>query len=476
VSLKSSGGADGSESEFEQPACPPAPRSTQWLIRVCHVGIAALGSVARVVGRDRLERPIAWMERRVKGALFDCRMCGQCLLDETNLGCPMRCPKELRNGPCGGVRADGHCEVDPAIVCAWRDIWMRKGGQLPDRQPPRDHRLSGHSTWLAEALDPPTTTPPLPPVRSDIPRGRFQRLLESGEFVVTSEVAPGTAADGSSLLAHAEVVAPWVDAINVTDASGANAALSSLAAAALLVRAGYTAVMQMTCRDRNRIALQNDLLSATALGIENVLCLTGDGVGNGDHPEAKPVFDLDAISLLATARTMRDGQQFLSGRTLSRAPQFFLGAVGNPFAPPEAARVQRLKTKIEAGAQFVQTQYVFDIPAFRAYMAQVRSLGLHRRCHIIAGVGLIGSARTARWLTSNVPGVRIPAHILERFEKSAAPLREGIALATELIRELRAMEGVAGVHLMFNNRIEHIPEVLDGAGLGQRRHQHEAAG
>ena len=213
------------------------------------------------------------------------------------------------------------------------------------------------------------TASPLPPKR-ELPAGRFERDLASGEFVITAEIAPGTAANASGILAQAKLIAPWVNAINVTDGAGAHTALSSMAACALLVRNGYTAVLQMTCRDRNRIALQSDLLGATALGIENVLCLTGDGVGNGDHPGAKPVFDLDAISLLATARTLRDGGTFLSGRTLTAPPQYFLGAVENPFAPPQAARVQRVQTKIDAGAQFLMTQMVYDVPAFELFMAE----------------------------------------------------------------------------------------------------------
>jgi methylenetetrahydrofolate reductase (NADPH) len=423
-----------------------------------------LRPVAALVGRHRLERPLAWAERRIKGRLFDCRMCGQCMLDVTGMRCPMSCPKELRNGPCGGVRADGTCEMDAARLCTWYDIWQRTGGTLPATQPPLDQRGRGRSAWLAAAVGERPQAPPLPE-RRDYPIGRLQRKLEQGEFVVTVEVGPGTAADGSTLKAQVAAAGPWVDAINVTDGSGAHSALSSMAAAALVAQAGHAAVMQLTCRDRNRIALQNDLLGATALGIENVVCLTGDGVAGGDHPEAKPVFDLDAVSLLTTARTLRDGGRFLSGRALSSPPGYFIGAVANPFAPPEPARVQRLAAKVAAGAQFVQTQYVFDLEAFDAYMAELRALGLHRRCHVIAGVGLVGSARTARWLASRVPGVRMPKAVVGRLERADDPLREGMAMAVELIRSLSAMEGVAGVHLMFHHRLDLIGEVVAAAGL-----------
>lgn len=454
---------DTPEDGTQRPKHAGMSYSTRMSIRAAHAGMAAIRPLVRLLGRERLERPLAWIERQLKGALFDCRMCGQCTLNVTALKCPMRCLKGMRNGPCGGVRSGGFCEIDAAFPCAWRDIWLANGGLLPERQAPLDHRLNGRSTWIAEAMDDSPPLEPLPP-RREVPVGRLEKELARGNFVVTAEIAPGTAASGSALLAQAKTIAPWVQAMNVTDGAGGNAALSSLAAAALLVRAGYPAVVQLTCRDRNRIALQNDLLGAAALGIENILCLTGDGVGNGDHPGAKPVFDLDAISLLATARTMRDGAKFLSGRDLAGAPDYFIGAVANPFSPPEPARLQRLKMKIDAGAQFVQTQYVFDVPAFAAFMAEVCKLGLHRRCYILAGVGFMASAKTARWMTNKLPGVRIPEHLIHRLEQTSEPLREGVSLSVDLVRELRDIEGVAGVHLMFHHqRLHLLPEVVEGA-------------
>jgi methylenetetrahydrofolate reductase (NADPH) len=297
--------------------------------------------------------------------------------------------------------------------------------------------------------------------------------LASGDFVLTGEVAPGTAANGNAVLAQAELLAPWVSAINATDAASANTALSSMAACALMARNGHTAVLQMTCRDRNRIALQNDLLSATALGIENVLCLTGDGVANGDHPGAKPVFDLDSVSLIATARTLRDGGTFLSGRALNAAPGYYIGAVENPFAPPPEVRVQRLKKKIDAGAQFVMTQMVYDLPAFELFMEEVRRLGLHRRCHILAGVGLLTSPKTARWIAKNVPGVRIPEETVAQLEKAESPMKAGIAMTVELLRHLRTMEGLAGAHLMFHpTRLNLLGDILAQAGLDTKEGRH----
>lgn len=416
---------------------------------------------------------MAWMERQVKGVLFDCQMCGNCMLNLTALRCPTRCKKQIRNGPCGGVRQDGTCELDPTMVCAWRDIFTHNGEILPDRLPPREFNFEGRSTWIAEALEGMPTVMPLP-ARKELPASRLQRDLESGNFVLTGEVAPGTAANGDAVLKQAAQIAPYVSAINSTDSASANAALSSMAACAIMARAGYPAVVQMACRDRNRIGLQNDLLAATALGIENVLCLTGDGVANGDHPGAKPVFDLDSVSLLAAARTLRDGGTFMSGRALSSPPTYYIGGVENPFAPPMGARVQRLKKKIDAGAQFIMTQLIYDMPAFEAFMEEVRRLGLHRRAHILAGVGLLTSAKTAAFISKNVPGIRIPKEILASLETAEKPMEYGKALTVEILRRLRGIEGVAGAHLMFHpSRLNLMGEILAQAGLdtpeGRRR-------
>lgn len=447
--------------------------STRLVIQAVHVGLAVLRPIVKVVGRKHLERPMAWLESKVKGVMFDCQMCGNCMLNLTALRCPTRCKKQIRNGPCGGVRQDGTCELDPTMVCAWRDIYEHNGELLPDRLPPREFNFEGRSTWIAEALEGMPSVMPLPAKR-EVPAGRLEQDLASGDFVLTGEVAPGTAANASAVLTQAELLAPWVSAINATDAAGANAALSSMASCALMARNGYTAVLQMTCRDRNRIALQNDLLSATALGIENVLCLTGDGVANGDHPGAKPVFDLDSVSLIAAARTMRDGGTFMSGRALNAPPTYYIGGVENPFAPPFGARVQRLKKKIDAGAQFVMTQLVYDLPQFELFMEEVRRVGLDRRCHILAGVGLLTSPKTANWISKNVPGICIPDEIIKRLESAEKPMNAGIAITVEILRRMRTMEGLAGVHLMFHpSRLNLLGEILAQAGLdtkeGRRR-------
>ncbi|TIY09704.1 MAG: methylenetetrahydrofolate reductase, partial [Mesorhizobium sp.] len=235
------------------------------------------------------------------------------------------------------------------------------------------------------------------------------------EFAVTTELNPPDSADPEDVYNRAKIFDGWVDAINAVDASGANCHMSSVGICALLTRMGYAPIMQIACRDRNRIAIQGDVLGGAAMGVANMLCLTGDGVQAGDQPGAKPVFDLDCMSLLETCRIMRDNGKFLSGRKLTTPPQLFLGAAINPFAPPIDFRPYRLGKKIAAGAQFVQSQYCFDVPMFRTYMQQVRDLGFTEKCFILCGVGPLASAKTAKWIRSNVPGIHIPDSIVKRL-------------------------------------------------------------
>jgi 5,10-methylenetetrahydrofolate reductase len=245
--------------------------------------------------------------------------------------------------------------------------------------------------------------------------------------------------------------------------------MSSLAASALLAADGYEPVFQIACRDRNRIAMQGDILGAAALGVRNLLAVTGDGVGNGDHPEARPVFDLDSVSLLAVARGLRDRGRYASGRTVGARPDLFLGATINPFAPPFGERIANLEKKIAAGAQFVQTQYCFDADMLAAFMRDVLSRGIERRCHILVGVGPLPSARTARWMLARIPGVHIPEQLLRRLEQSADQKREGAKICVEMILALRRMDGIAGVHVMAHRNENLVPEILCESGLAAER-------
>ena len=296
---------------------------------------------------------------------------------------------------------------------------------------------------------------------------RLERVLRSGRFAVTAELNPSDSADPQSVSDHAKALASACDAINATDASGAHVHMSSIAMAALLVRAGHDAVMQLACRDRNRIAIQGDLLGAAALGVRNVLCLTGDGVGAGDHPDAKPVFDLDSITMLRTARILRDKGHFLSGRELESAPELFIGAAENPFVPPYDFRPLRLAMKVEAGADFFQTQYCFDMPRMRQFMDAARDIGLHERAYILVGVGPLRSARSAEWMRNNIPGVVVPDEIIRRLEGApkGKQCEEGKRVCVEIIQQLKETPGVSGVHVMAWRQEELVPEIVEEAGL-----------
>ena len=310
--------------------------------------------------------------------------------------------------------------------------------------------------------DPGAQLEPLPGHSS---RGRLERILRRGEFAVTAELNPPDSADPREVYARGAVFDGWVDGINATDGSGANCHMSSVGICALLTRVGYAPVMQISCRDRNRIAIQGDVLGAAAMGVANILCLTGDGVQAGDQPGAKPVFDFDCMSLLETIRIMRDEGRLLSGRALTAAPRVFIGAAANPFAPPYDYRPLRLAKKVEAGAQFIQTQYCFDLPMLRTYMDRVRDQGLDEKCFILVGVGPLASARAARWIRANVPGIHIPDPVIARLEGAEDQKREGKRLCIELIQEIEDIPGVAGIHVMAYRQEELVAEIVHESGV-----------
>jgi 5,10-methylenetetrahydrofolate reductase len=321
----------------------------------------------------------------------------------------------------------------------------------------------------AGPLDPGAPLDPLPGHSS---RGRLERVLRAGEFAVTAELSPPDSADPTEVYQRASIFDGWVDAINATDGSGANCHMSSVGVCALLTRVGYAPVMQISCRDKNRIAIQGDVLGAAAMGVGNVLCLTGDGVQCGDHPQAKPVFDLDSLSLIESIRTMRDEGRFLSGRPLSHPPELFIGAAENPFAPPYEFRPLRLAKKIAAGAQFIQTQYCYDLPALERFMTRVRDLGLHERCFILVGVGPLASAKAARWIREHVPGVHIPDAVIERIEKAPRQREEGKRVCIELIEQIREISGVSGIHLMAYRQEEAVAEIIERSDVLRGRRPH----
>lgn len=294
--------------------------------------------------------------------------------------------------------------------------------------------------------------------------------IGAGRFAVTAELDLPHGIDPERVAAKARTLSGWVDAVNVTDNPSARVMPASWAGSVLAAEAGLEPVMQLACRDRNRIALQSDLLGAGLLGIPNVLLLTGDHPRFGDHPDAKPVFDLDSVTLLGAARALRDTGRLLSGRVVTPPPSWLIGAVENPFAAPQQFRAARLGKKVAAGAEFVQTQFVFDVPAFARWMAEVRDLGLAERCAVLAGIGPIRSPRALEFLRTQVPGVHVPDEVVRRLtgvpsDRFAA---EGVRLCAEIAAQVREIPGVAGVHVMVFGKEGLIPEIVDTAGLGRR--------
>ena len=307
------------------------------------------------------------------------------------------------------------------------------------------------------------------PPAGHVSGSRLERVLRAGRFAVTAELNPPDSADPADVFDAARPLGEVADALNATDASGANCHMSSIGICALLTRAGYGTIYQISCRDRNRIAIQGDVLGAAAMGVRNVLCLTGDGVGAGDQPGARPVFDFDSISLVRSIRTMRDEGVFLSGRRITRPPRMFIGAAENPCVEPRDWRPERLAKKVEAGADFIQTNYIFDMPVFEAFMARVRDLGLDKRVYILAGVGPLASAKAARWMRSNVPGIHIPDAVIARLERAEKPGEEGKRICIELMRQIRDIPGVAGVHVMAYRREHLVSEIVEASGVLEGR-------
>jgi len=296
---------------------------------------------------------------------------------------------------------------------------------------------------------------------------KLREKIESGRFVVTAELGPPKSCNGSVIRKKTAHFRKGISAVNITDNQTAIVRLSSIASAKIVLEEGLEPIIQLTCRDRNRIAIQSDLLGAAALDIENVLCLTGDYQTFGNHPEAKPVFDLDSVQLIATARMMSDGF-FLSGEKMKTAPDFFIGGGANPFADPLDFRVLRLAKKIRAGAQFIQTQPVFDLDRFNEWMHGIRELGLHEQTTILAGVMPVKSVKALLYMKADVPGMRIHEDYIRRMERAEEPKEEGVRIAVQIIQELRKIEGVKGIHLMPLLWESITPRILEESGLMER--------
>ena len=457
---------------------------------------------------SRAESALIAVERIVKGNLFACSMCGNCILQETAFICPLRCPKGLRNGPCGSGSLD-HCCVDPARPCVWQLIYRRAEAmgrmeRLREVQAPLDWSRVGRETWgqvvslawgrgllaprylfqhdvwraqIAQLFydvrqpdwwrgDAEYHAPRSPEgdLQSAEPVSDLQARLARGEFVVTAEIAPPLGAS-SEKIERARQLRDYIAAGNFTDNPMATARMSSLACSVLLLEQGIEPVLQMTARDYNRLSLQSEILGASALGIRNVLCLTGDPPMSGREPFGAIPFDIDAVQMLWILRRMRDDSIFLDGRALKNPPRVFLGVAGSPNAPNPRYEALRLEKKINAGAQFIQTQLVYDVEAFAGWLEALDQRNLLGKVHILAGVGPLRSAKAARYIATQLHNVRVPPAILARMEGARDAPEEGVQIALELMERLRTLKGVSGIHLMGMGWEAIIPRLVVEAGL-----------
>ncbi len=452
-------------------------------------------------------RALAMVEKLVKGPLFGCRMCGNCLLQETAFICPMECPKGERNGPCGGSTSE-KCYVDETRPCIWYKIYdrsFRMGRQekLLEVLPPLDWAKTGTETWgdvavqvgkvgtrkfisgmmtrdrqkrhvIWESVFQPVRQPEWwqgdaeyhAPGYSE-PVSELERRLKAGQFVVTSEVAPPMTVATKKLISNIELVKPYVAAINFTDNPSATPRMSSWACSTFAVQNGADAVMQIAARDRTRIGLQAEVLGANALGIKNILCLTGDSMKMAPDPRGRmDIFDLDSIQMLWILRRMRDDGRYLDGRQIKFPPKFFLGAAASPFASEPRFQALREQKKVNAGAQFFQTNLVYDADGLEVWLEELAKRGVLGKVFILVGITPLKSLKVAQYMNDEVPGVTIPEKIMKRMEAAGERAdEEGVQITLELIQAIKGKQGVNGFHLMAVGWEEIVPRIVTEAGL-----------
>jgi methylenetetrahydrofolate reductase (NADPH) len=452
-------------------------------------------------------RTLAAVERMVKGPLWGCRMCGNCLLQETAYICPMECPKGARNGPCGGSTSE-HCYVDETRPCIWYKIYERafklgREEMLLEVLPPLDWDKVGTETWgdvfiqvrqvgvshfvsdmlsgdkekRAETWDSvfrPIRQPDWwqgdaeyhPPAYTE-PVSELERRLKSGEFVVTSEVAPPLTAATTKLVSNIALVKPYAAAINFTDCPSATPRMSSWACSAIAVQNGAEPVMQIAARDRTRIGLQAEVLGAAGLGIHNILCLSGDNMRMAPDPRGRmDIIDIDSIQMLWILRRMRDEGRYLDGRSIKFPPKIFLGAAAAPYASEPRFQAIREHKKINAGAQFFQTNLVYDPERFEIWLNELAKRNILDKVYILVGITPLKSLKVAQYMNNEVPGVFIPDRLMKRMEAAGdGASEEGVNIALELIAAVKKLQGVNGIHLMAVGWEEIVPRIVTEAGL-----------
>lgn len=454
-------------------------------------------------------RTLAFVERITKGPLFGCRMCGNCLLQETAFICPMECPKGARNGPCGGS-TETHCYVDDTRPCIWYAIYdrafrMGREEMLLEVLPPLDWDKVGGETWgdvahqvkavgTKKVVSDLTSGDPdrrattwdsiFRPVRQpewwegdadyhppayDEPVSELERRLRQGEFTVTAEVAPPVSVATGKLCRNVEMVMPFVAAVNFTDCPSATPRMSSIACSKLALEAGAEPVMQIAARDRTRTGLQAEVMGASAMGIRNILCLSGDSARMGPPPLGRmDVIDIDSIQMLWILRRMRDEGKYLDGRPIKFRPDYFLGAAASPFASRPEFQAIREHKKINAGAQFFQTNLVYDADGLEIWLNELAKRDLLNKVFILVGITPLKNLKMAQYMHHEVPGVFIPDSILQRLEDAGDGVQEeGVQIALELIEAVKQKQGVNGVHLMAVGWEEIVPRIVTEAGLAK---------
>ena len=448
------------------------------------------------------------VERAIKGSLFGCRMCGNCILQETAFICSTTCPKGLRNGLCGGASPD-HCEVDPSRPCTWYKIYERaeKMGRLDkllEINAPIDGARAGRETWLhmldfwrkheesPHLLDLVTDRQKFTeawdrffydlrqpawwqgdaayhPAAYDEPISLLEANLRTGDFVITAEIAPPLGASGDIICKKAGWLKGYVAAANFTDNASASARMNSLASSKICLDAGLEPVMQLQARDRSRVVIEADAMGAAGLGIRNILCLSGDHHRFGPTPMVKPdQFDMDAVQVLWMLRRMRDEGIYLDGRPIKQRPEWFLGAAASPFGAPPKYEAIRAEKKINAGAQFIQTQPVFDYGRFLDWLEALDKRSLLDKVYVLPGLIPLKSANAAHFMADDVPGVTIPAEIVKRMDDAGdkeGQQEEGIAIALEMIEKLQNTTGINGMHVMAVHWEAIVPQLLKSANI-----------
>ncbi len=456
-------------------------------------------------------RALATLEKMIKGPVFGCRMCGNCLLQETAFICPMECPKGARNGPCGGSTAE-HCYVDETRPCIWYKIYDRsfrlgREEKLLEVLPPLDWDKTGTETWgdvfrqvhkmgtgkvisgllfqpaktRYETWDEVFRTVREPewwqgdnqyhaPKYSE-PVSELEKRLKAGEFVITAEVAPPISCKTDKMCKNIELVKPYVAAINFTDNPSATPRTASWACSALAVQQGAEPVMQIAARDRTRVGLQSEVMGAYDLGIRNILCISGDSMKMAPTPRGRmDIIDIDSIQMLWILRRMRDENKYLDGREIKTPPRYFLGAAASPFASEPKFQAIREHKKVNAGAQFFQTNLVFDVKHMEIWLNELAKRSILDKVFILIGITPLKTFKMAKYMNDEVPGVSIPESILTRMEaaeKAGNGQEEGVAIALELIDEIKKFigQGVNGLHIMAVGWEEIVPRIITEADV-----------